>query len=263
MAPRTKLVVAYLGQGFAGWQRQPDRPSVQQALEDAVSRVCGAARVTVVGAGRTDSGVHASGQVAHVDLPAFIPPASLLRAVNGALPPSVRVRRVVEVGADFHARYDAVAKRYVYRAIWSAPSLPWQGLRSAVVRRPRDRRGVEEALALLPGRRDMRSFAPPSEAHRSPLRELFEVSGRWSAHGLQLSFVGDGFLRYQVRRMVGAVLEVGWGRRDVDDLRALLDRPMPGAPVWTAPARGLTLEKVYYRPPARPARPPGGGRPLW
>ena len=247
MAYRTKLVVAYLGTPFHGWQRQRGQRTIQGELERALSKCVGGAKIMVMGAGRTDAGVHAAGQVAHCDLPAAIPPENLVTSLNFILPQEVRIRSARLVRADFHAQKSALGKLYTYRLRWRAPTLPWLHLRSATVKRVDDLERLAAALALLPGTRDWAAFTVPNPGTGSTVRSLF--AARWKPHrlGVDLEFVGNGFLRYQVRRMVGAVLEIGWGRKTLDELRLLLDRPVPGASIQTAPPEGLCLEKVYYR----------------
>jgi len=246
MARRVKLTLAYLGTGFHGWQRQRAERTVQGELEATLESLTGR-RVAVVGAGRTDAGVHAAGQVAHLDLVEDIPPPSLVRALNGRLPRDLRVRSARRVATGFHARRSATAKLYVYRVSWRDSSLPWVGLRRAVVPPTGDPEALATAARLLEGRHDMASFTVTDPSQGPTVRFLHSVRARHSRTGLTLAFLGDGFLRYQVRRMVGALLEVGWGRRSVEDLRRLLIEPTPGAHLWTAPAIGLTLEKVLYR----------------
>jgi tRNA pseudouridine38-40 synthase len=202
---------------------------------------------TVVGAGRTDAGVHAAAQVAHVDLPAAIPVAALLEGLNHRLPPQIRARAARLVGSGFHARRSAVAKLYTYRVRWREPALPWLGLREAAVAPVTDEAALLEALGLLVGRHDFASFTVPTASAASTQRTLFRVSPLRRGSGLDLEFLGDSFLRYQVRRMVGALLEVGHGRLPPDRMRRMLEQPQAGAAVATAPARGLTLERVFYR----------------
>jgi len=247
MVLRTKLVIAYLGTPFHGWQRQRGQRTVQGELERALSKCVGGARIAVMGAGRTDAGVHAAGQVAHCDLPGAIPPESLVTGLNYILPRAIRIRSVRSVGPDFHAQKSALGKLYTYRLRWRAPALPWLQLRSATVRPVEDLERLTAALALLPGTRDWSSFTVPNPGPGPTVRSLY--AARWKPHrlGVDLEFVGNGFLRYQVRRMVGAALEVGWGRKSLNELRLLLERPVPGASIQTAPPEGLSLEKVYYR----------------
>lgn len=244
---RYKLVIAYLGTPFCGWQRQAGQRTVQGELEHALARAIRGEPPSVVGAGRTDAGVHARGQVAHVDLANDIPPAGVLRALNGLLPDEIRVRSVRRASADFHARRSARAKLYIYRARWRRPTLPWLGLRSATLRPLQDADAMERALALLCGRHDMASFTVTDPTQGPTVRHLQRVWTVPRRHGLDLCFLGRGFLRYQVRRMVGAALEVAWQKRSEDDFRRLLDHPEAGQRITTAPARGLTLERVSYR----------------
>jgi len=247
MAGRTKLTVSYLGAAFSGWQRQPRARTVQGELERCLRRLSGGHPVSVVGAGRTDAGVHAAAQVAHVDLPVPIPADAVPRAMNAGLAPDLRVRSAVAVPDRFHARKSALGKHYAYRASWSEPELPWLGLRTAVVPRVDNRHELEEVCRRLPGRRDWASFTVPDVARRPTIRRLFAIDLEWRRHGVELNFFGDGFLRYQVRRMAGALLELGRGRMSVAELHRLIDKPTPGAHLPTAPARGLTLERVFYR----------------
>jgi tRNA pseudouridine38-40 synthase len=247
MAHRTKLTVAYLGGSFHGWQRQRDRRTVQGELERALAVMTGGLEAAIVGAGRTDAGVHAAGQVAHLDLPFKIPPEGIARGLNGLLPDEIRVRAAAAVSTDFHARRSARGKLYSYRARWRPSPLPWLGLRCAAVQPISDPGALALAAALLAGRHDLASFTVPEAADEPTVRTLHRVWIRARRDGLDLHFVGDGFLRYQVRRMVGALLDVGRCQLALADFARLLDDPRPGAPLQTAPARGLTLERVFYR----------------
>jgi tRNA pseudouridine38-40 synthase len=242
-----KLEIAYHGRPFHGWQKQRDQPTVQGELEAALTVLFRGHRVAVVGAGRTDAGVHAAGQVAHLDPPGSIPPDALVRGLNVRLPPEIRVLSARAVAASFHARKSALGKLYTYRARWKEARLPWSEQRSATVRKVDDSAAFAAALDLFPGRHDWASFTVPNPATDSTIRTLFSVQFRRRRDGFDLDFVGEGFLRYQVRRMAGALLEVGSSDRDLDDLRNLIEHPQPGARVRTAPASGLCLEHVYYR----------------
>lgn len=247
MGIRTKLTVAYSGGGFSGWQRQDRGRTVQGELESVLTKLFGPQRIVVVGAGRTDAGVHAAAQVAHADLPEGIPPAALPRLLNARLGDDVRVRSATRAADGFHAIGSALGKHYTYRIRWSEPDLPWQGLRSAVLPPPIERTLLDMACQKLPGRRDWASFTVPYTHGRSTVRTIFRVQPVWRRSGLDLHVFGGGFLRYQVRRMVGALLDVGRGKLTLNDIEDLLESPSPGAPLYTAPARGLTLERVYYR----------------
>jgi len=247
MGYRAKIIVAYLGGPFQGWQRQANGRTVQGVLEKALASMTKRPSPPFVGASRTDSGVHARGQTVHVDIVNDIPVDGLFRGLNAILPQEIRVRSVHKVSSSFHAIRDAKGKLYTYRARWSPSGLPWTDLRSARMERITEMQCFAEALAMLPGHRDMASFTVNDPAQRSTKKTLYRAWMYPARTGLHLHFVGSGFLRYQVRRMVGTLFSVGLGLMTVDEFRDLLDRPRTGAPTPTAKAMGLTLEKVFYR----------------
>jgi tRNA pseudouridine38-40 synthase len=263
MVVRTKLTVAYLGDGFSGWQRQLQARTVQGELEGSLAKLTGVERIVVVGAGRTDAGVHAVAQAAHADLPERIPTSALPKLINVRLGSDLRVRSATKVRADFHAQKDALGKHYAYRIRWREPDLPWIGLRCAVLPRVRAPEALEEACRHLPGRRDWAPFTVPEVARCGAIRTLHRADWVWRPTGLDLHVVGEGFLRYQVRRMVGALLEVGHGRMTTAEFLDLLETPSPGVSVPTAPARGLSLERVYYRASPRLSPAAEAGPSLW
>lgn len=247
MVQRIKLSIAYLGTPFHGWQRQSGQKTVQGELESAARSFVDNPSIVVVGAGRTDAGVHAAAQSAHIDLPHRIPLEALVRGLNVRLPEEIRIRSAGHVPQSFHARRSARGKLYVYRVRWRLPTLPWIGQRTAVYPRPEDRDSLFDAVARFPGRRDWASFTVTNPGSPSTIRSLFRLTARERRDGIDFEFVGEGFLRYQIRRMVGAILEVGLRQRNLESFDRLLHTPQPGAPVRTAASRGLTLERVYFR----------------
>ena len=247
MGRRMKLKIAYHGESFHGWQQQRGQRTVQGELHKALATLFRGHRISVVGAGRTDTGVHAAGQVAHLDAPGSIPPEALVCGLNSRLPRQIRVLSASPVAETFHARKSALGKLYTYRARWCEPKLPWLEQRSAAVKKISNSAGLSAALDLFMGRHDWASFTVPDPGTESTTRTIFRVRLRHRSEGIDLDFFGEGFLRYQVRRMVGALLEVGLGERDEDNLKDLINNPRPGAPIRTAPAHGLCLEHVYYR----------------
>lgn len=263
MMTRTKLTVAYLGGGFSGWQRQTRTRTVQGELERALKKLTGGRDIAVVGAGRTDAGVHAAAQTAHVDLPDGIPTEVLPKLINTGLDSDLRVRSARSTADTFHARMSALGKHYAYRVRWTEPELPWQGLRSAVLPRMSEVDAMTEACRRLPGRRDWSSFTVPEVAKRGAVRTVHRIELTRHRAGFRLDVFGEGFLRYQVRRMAGALMEVGRGRMTTGELLDLLESPSPGAPIPTAPARGLSLERVYYKPSRRLSSPAGREASLW
>jgi tRNA pseudouridine38-40 synthase len=257
-----KLTVAYDGTAYVGWQRQAGGVSIQGLLEDALGRLDGQP-VVVHGAGRTDAGVHALGQVASARVAAAHPLPVIRRALNAMLPGDVRVVAVEDAAPDFHARYSAAGKTYEYR-IWQGDvQPPFARAWSWHVPRLLDAAAMDAAARRLEGTHDFSAFQSAGSGVRSPVRtvtsaraalrepppEVADWPGRDGGPGGRLVVVrieADGFLRHMVRAIVGTLVEVGEGRRDEASVTALLgvrDRAAAGA---TAPARGLVLVRVLY-----------------
>lgn len=253
MGPRLRLQLAFLGTHFAGWQRQAGQRTVQGELEKALALLF-KSPVRVVGASRTDAGVHALGQVAHLDAPLPIPPQGVHKALNALLPQDVRILQVRAVSQQFHARRKAVGKRYCYRLAWGRILPPWEGLRRLWLRQRPNLELLHQALACCQGSHDFSQFAlvgHVGRGARGTQRRLFLAGLRARPWEADLIFEGDGFLRGMVRRLVGAALEVALGRQSLGWLHQLLEAK-PTTPVApTAPASGLTLERVFYRLPQR------------
>jgi tRNA pseudouridine38-40 synthase len=241
------LLVAYRGTIYAGWQRQGNALAVQQVLEEALSDLL-ASPVRVVGASRTDAGVHARGQVAHLVLPRAFPARGLVHGVNHRLPADIRVLAAEHMEAGFHARRSATGKEYLYQLLRARVLSPLDAL-FAVAAPPRvDLPAMAEATRALVGRHDFSAFALAGGSHRSAWRTISAAG--WEEDGAFLRFRvrGDAFLRGMVRGLVGTLLEVGTGRR-APDLEGLLAGGERSAAGPTAPAHGLILEQVFY--PAR------------
>jgi tRNA pseudouridine38-40 synthase len=257
-----RLLLEYDGTEFAGWQVQAGgERTVQGTLAEALRRVCGA-EPEVVGAGRTDAGVHALGQVAGVRVATRLAPRELLRALNAVLPADVAVRASEAAPPGWHPRHDARAKLYRY-AIWNGRvRSPRRARFSHFVPRPLDVAAMAEAAAALVGRRDFRSFQAAGSGVEDAVRTVFDaaVYGEPGAE-VVLDLEGDGFLRHMVRNVAGTLLQVGLGERPAGSLPALLearDRRRAGP---TAPSRGLTLVQVRYdeRIPRNPEELPPRG----
>ncbi|HXO20822.1 MAG TPA: tRNA pseudouridine(38-40) synthase TruA [Thermoanaerobaculia bacterium] len=248
-----RLIVSYRGDAYAGWQRQANALAVQQVLEEAISALLPAGTaVRVVGASRTDAGVHARGQAAHLELAAEIPPRALVHGVNHRLPADVRVLAAAAMPPGFHARKHARAKEYSYRLARAAVLSPLDAPFAWRVSPRIDPEGMARASDSLPGRHDFSAFALAGGGHRQPWRRV--LAAGWSEMGEELRFhvVGDGFLRGMVRALVGTLVEVGMGRRSPEELAALLAGGRRGEAGVTAPAHGLTLERVIYPPEWEP-----------
>ena len=241
-----KLTIAYDGTGYVGWQRQANGESIQGLLEDALSRIDGRA-VTVHGAGRTDGGVHATGQVASARIACAHDEATLLRALNANLPAAVRVFDVRVMPDDFHARFSATGKTYEYR-IWNGKVVP-PALRLYTwhVPQPLDVALMRRAADAIPGEHDFAAFQGAGGMTHTSVRRI--ISTRWlnAADGsIVFEIAGDGFLRYMVRGLVGTLVEIGQRRRDPGDMARLLDTRDRSGAGRTAPAEGLFLVKVEY-----------------
>jgi tRNA pseudouridine38-40 synthase len=261
--PPYRITLAYDGTDFEGWQAQATQPqpgrakvsrTIQGTVEEALANLAHGARVRVTGAGRTDAGVHALGQVASFDLPRDMEPAALIRALNGLLPRDVRVLDSARVGADFDARRSASGKLYRYEMDLGPVALPTRQRFAGHLREPLDPDRVAAAAALYVGRHDFAALAAAGSQVKTTVRTVVRsdarLEGQAPAGGgparLVYEVVADGFLRKMVRNMVGGIVAAGSGARDVADLaRALEQRDRRR---WPAPAeaRGLTLVSVSY-----------------
>jgi tRNA pseudouridine38-40 synthase len=246
--PRYKLTIEYCGAGLVGWQRQANGLSVQEALETAIHAFCGAA-VTVFGAGRTDAGVHALAQIAHVDLPRGDAPEVIRGAVNHHLRPhAISVLLVEAVTQDFDARRSATARRYLYRILnRRAPPALGRG-RVWHVAAPLDLAAMREGARHLVGHHDFSTFRDSMCQAKSPVKTLDVLDLTAEGEEIHIAARARSFLHHQVRNMAGTLKLVGLGRWQPEDVaRALAARDRrAGGP--TAPAEGLTLVAVRYDP---------------
>lgn len=243
---RYRITVEYDGSGFVGWQRQANGPSVQAALEEAVRRFCGET-VLVEGAGRTDAGVHALGQVAHFDLAKQTTADTVMKAVNFHLKPApVAVLAAEAVGDDFHARFSATGRAYLYRIVNRRAPLALERGRAWFVPQPLDAEAMHAAAQLLVGRHDFTSFRASECQARSPVKTLDHLSVTRSGTTVDVRAAARSFLHHQVRNFVGSLKLVGEGRWRGDDLRRALEARDRSAAGPTAPACGLYLAEVRY-----------------
>jgi len=244
--PRFRLTLEYDGAPFVGWQVQANGRSVQGALETALLGLCGEA-IVAHGAGRTDAGVHASGQVAHIDLNRDWEGLRLREALNAHLVPHpIAVLSAERVGDDFDARHSAIMRHYVYRLINRRAPLTLERGRAWHVKRSLDADAMREAARLLLGRHDFSTFRDSQCQAASPVRTLnsFDVERRGDLITMRISALS--FLHRQVRSMVGSLVEVGCGKWRPADLRAALDAADRSRCGPVAPACGLYLARVEY-----------------
>lgn len=245
---RLKLTIQYDGSRFHGWQLQPDVRTVQGEIEAAVRRLTGARR-PVVGSGRTDTGVHALGQVASVDVPSRWTAAEFRRAMNAVLPEEIWLQHVVPVGSDFHPRYDAVERTYLYRIglddrTFSPFHRPW----CWALAEPLDREALERCAAYLGGERSFRAFARSGQPQRGEICHVHAAAwSPWEDLGLVFRITANRYLHHMVRYLVGTMVDVARGRRPEEDMARLLD-PDDSSRTTSPPAppEGLFLARVHY-----------------
>ena len=241
-----KLTLQYDGTEYVGWQRQAEGVSIQGLLEDALQPFEGAP-VTVHGAGRTDAGVHALGQVASVRLSCGHDVTTLARALNAVLPLDVRVSHVEEMPDDFHARFSATGKRYQYRIVNGPFASPfvrryvWHVLPKLEVA------AIRSASALLVGRHDFAAFQGTGTDVPTTVRTVTRLEWEVGADGLLVMAIdGEGFLRHMVRNIAGTLVEIGLGRWPADAIRDILESRDRASAGTTAPPQGLFLVDVLY-----------------
>jgi tRNA pseudouridine38-40 synthase len=243
---RYKLTLEYDGGGFVGWQRQDNGPSVQEALENAVKAFCGET-VTSFAAGRTDAGVHALGQVAHVDLVKETTAETVRDALNFHLKPApIAVLRAEAVGEDFHARFSAKARLYRYRIVNRRPPLALDRGHAWLIGGELDAAAMNDAAQALVGHHDFTSFRATLCQAKSPVKTLDVLEVRRAGEEISVNARAQSFLHHQVRNMVGTLKLVGegkWTQADVAAALAARDRSAAGP---TAPPEGLYLTEVWY-----------------
>ena len=240
-----KLIVQYDGTDYAGFQVQPDVPTIQGALEEALARLL-KHDVRIRAASRTDAGVHAIGQVVTVQTNAAIPAQSVADALDDALPEAITVPAGAEVAAEFHPQYDAVAKLYSYRILNRREASPFIGRYAWHVRRPLDVEAMAAAAEMLLGRHDFSAFEASGSRVADKVRTLERLDCERHGEVVEVWARADGFLYMMVRNIVGTLAEVGLGRMSPDafgDVLASRDRANAGP---TAATHGLCLVRVDY-----------------
>jgi tRNA pseudouridine38-40 synthase len=247
MPRRLKMIVAYDGKGFAGWQSQSHRNTIQDHIERAFERI-GGKPIPVHGAGRTDAGVHALAQCAHVDLTDdHFPATRWTQALNALLPPAIRVLRCRYVSKDFHARLSAKEKLYRYR-IWSGAVLPpFEYGRAWHIPRPLDLKLLEKAAKCFAGTHDFAAFAANrGKPENRTVRTIYSVTVRRTGFWVMIDFNGDGFLYKMVRLIVGSLVQCALGKLCIEDVTGRLASGQLGPGRFAAPAEGLLLVRVRY-----------------
>jgi tRNA pseudouridine38-40 synthase len=247
--PRIRLTIQYDGSGFHGWQVQPGLRTVQGELEAVLSRLADR-RVTTVAAGRTDTGVHATGQVVSVDMPEGWTPAALRKSVNALLPSDVWAADAESVPPTFHARYTAIARGYVYR-VGTTPSArsPFRHRWCWALGEALDRSILDGGARSIVGEHSFRGYAKSGQPERGYRCRVHRAGwAAWGVAGVEFRVVADRFLHHMVRYLVGTMVDAARGRRPAGDVAALLDEGKPTVLETSPPAPpgGLFLTRVYY-----------------
>ncbi len=241
--PRYKLLIEYEGTSYSGWQKQPNANTVEEEIESALEQIL-RQPVDIIGQGRTDSGVHAEGQVAHFDYPKELNKHRLLFGLLGVLPSDIAVWDMEEVAPDFHARFDGKARQYRYQII-RRPSPLWNNFAEMVIG-DLDRKGMMECARLIKGRHDFESFTYSGDEQPGTECEVMTSELVFGTPLITYRIKANRFIRHMVRRLVGTMLQVGQGKRSVEDFAGLLHQPDDEKSGHGAPAKGLILERVEY-----------------
>ena len=243
--PVVKLILEYDGTGYAGWQRQPDRPTIQEAVEAAIAGVT-QITVPVIGAGRTDAGVHALGQVASFCIDRDMTPRQWTRALNAHLPETIAVQSAAIMPDTFHARYSAKGKLYEYR-ILNRPERPTVDRHTCWhIHKPLNDSAMNQAASALIGRHDCSSFETQPTDNDDPVCHIQRLTVIRHDHELRIEAYADRFLKQMVRSIVGTLVEVGLGKRPPDEFQSIISARNRSAAGKTAPPQGLFMIRVDY-----------------
>ena len=243
---RYLMTFSYDGTLYNGYQKQVDKNTIQDKIEDVLAKINNNEFVSVVATGRTDKGVHAINQKAHFDLNVNITIEKLKLALNSMLPNDIYVKDIIVVSNDFHARFNVIKKEYVYKMNLGEYN-PIDKNYIYQYNKKLNINAMKKAIKFLKGKHNFKSFTSSDDVRKDYERTIYNIHIKLKNSILSITFVGNGFLRYMVRNMVGTLIEVGEGKRlpkDIQDIIEKKDRTKAGK---TAPAQGLYLENVYYK----------------
>ncbi len=243
---KIKIILEYEGTQYCGWQYQPDRLSIQEVLEKCLEKIT-KVKTAVVGSGRTDSGVHAKGQVAHFLTESKMTEHQFQKALNSLLPHDIVVQQTKEVDMKFHSRKSATRKLYRYTILNRDYPSALNCRYSHYIASPLKISAMRQAAKEFLGKKDFASFQGAGCEAKSSVREIYKFTISKEENWIEINIIGSGFLKHMVRNLVGTLIEVGLGKCDAQSVRAILkarDRNKAGP---TAPARGLCLVKVSYK----------------
>jgi len=240
-----KLKISYDGTRYFGWERQPNKETIQGKIENVLSRMCDT-DIEIIGAGRTDAGVHAKAMIANVHMETTMTEEDILEYMNRYLPDDIAVLTVTKASDRFHARYNAKGKTYCYTIFNGKVKPVFNRKYYTFIEEKLDVEAMREASDYLVGEHDFKSFCGNPKMKKSTIREIKSIDIKSSKGYIYLYFTGTGFLQYMVRILVGTLLMVGKGEMRPEEVKDVLDARDRTKAGQTAPAKGLRLEKVYY-----------------
>lgn len=240
-----KLKISYDGTRYSGWERQPDRETIQGKIESVLSRMCDE-DIEIIGAGRTDAGVHAKAMIANVHLDTRLSEEEILDYLNRYLPDDIAITRVSLASDRFHARYNAKGKTYLYTVFNGKVKPVFNRKYYTYIEEPLDIEAMKKASEYLIGEHDFKSFCGNPKMKKSTVRRINSIDIKTSKGYIYIYYNGTGFLQYMVRIMTGTLIAVGSGEIDPSEVENILEARDRSVAPATAPAKGLCLEKVHY-----------------
>ncbi|TYP94854.1 tRNA pseudouridine38-40 synthase [Fodinibius salinus] len=241
--PRFKMLIEFKGTNYCGWQKQPNNVTVEEEIESALSQIL-QTPIDIIGQGRTDSGVHAEGQVAHFDYPGQLDADRLLFGLLGVLPHDIAVWDLEEVDADFHARFDALSRRYRYQI--ALRPMPLLRSTSLMVLEDLNLDAMRRCAEVITGTHNFDSFTKPDNENPDSTCEILQSGFRLDGSLLTYVIEANRFVRHMVRRLVGTMLQVGKGKKTVAYFTDLIASPSKDKNAHGSAAKGLILEAVDY-----------------
>ena len=243
---RVKLIVAYDGTNYRGWHIQKNGETIESVLNRALRELTGEADIQVLGASRTDAGVHAMGNVAVFDTQMRMPGDKFVYALNQRLPEDIRIQHSCEVPSDFHPRYQNTVKFYEYRILNREFPLPSYRLNTYFFYRPLDEKRMQQAADYLTGEHDFKSFCAAGAQVKTTVRTIYALEAVRDGELITIRITGNGFLYNMVRIIAGTLIKIGQGEWEPEYIREILAAKDRGAAGPTAPAKGLTLTGIFY-----------------
>ena len=241
------VVVSYRGTGFCGWQKQivSKLPSIEETIEKVISRIL-SSETKIYGSGRTDAGVHALGQTFHFDSNKELDESRFMHSLNELLPEDIRILSVKKVSDDFHARFNAKSKTYLYKIRNSKVSNPFKSDLEWTLSQKLDVEKMVEASKIFIGKHNFQNFTSKEEDEQKFSRNIREIAIKSDKNDIEITLKGNGFMRYMVRMIVGNLIQVGLGKMTSLDVKEALENPNRKPSSYKAPAHGLYLKEVEY-----------------